>query len=190
MDYDPVDPKYILKYNHNDHFDYSTVKNIHDIPEGGFTSISTEDEEAFLFEGYAGEMFNEFLETNNNKIMVRQIDKVLTTLIDSHTIGFDKNSDDNTQAFTESIRLYDYTDRPEWMNTGLKINYYGSEIKVPSTKDVSRDGITIVKGPGSVNHKILQQLKEKSNNKLPNKIVITGDAGVGKSVALTKAEKI
>jgi predicted AAA+ superfamily ATPase len=82
--------------------------------------------------------------------------------------------------------LHDWTESEEWDNAKLQVFSYGNKNLV-RCKNPTKRGMKIVRGPGSVVEDTFEAIREKNNNTIPNKIVLTGNKGSGKSGCLTHA---
>lgn len=193
----------------------SGVTNMTDALEGTYVSISNDDIKRYVPEGLPKEISDEFRFTSRSEWMIRDASKVLFNFIeafDKKNIIDDSisavavtmatatnNSNKPTKAAgkdaassSSAVKPEDIvalqpglTDRNEWPSAYLKTTLYGHEIPFDKTKKsyVAKD--------------IVESIREKYNSdfdfhakktqSLPDKIVISGKKGTGKSFALAQA---
>lgn len=84
------------------------------------------------------------------------------------------------------VELPNWTENPEWDNSKLQVFSHGNKDLV-RCRNPTKNGMKIVRGPGSVVEDTFEAIKEKYNGVIPNKIMLTGNKGSGKSGCLTHA---
>lgn len=178
---------YITNRLFTDLFDASSTKDIHDIQEGGYVSVSKEDRDKYFPEGLAGEMSEEFEFTGRESWMVRDGAKILCRILEKFEASKSKFdvSKNSAPGFRTKVNLEGLTDRSEWSDSKMKVIYYGKEIDNTSSSSSSLptnaggdEKLVIVKGSGSKVENVLDNLSTMctaDSKEFPSKIVLTGN---------------
>lgn len=150
--------------------------------EGAYVDISQDDITKFFPEGMAGDAKAEFECSQRSSWMIRDTSKLLCRLLDEFRPSTGK-SISNKQTVQTPINVPELTDRPEWDKAQIRVLRYGAEL--PRAAPYTEVGLRITDGPGSVVDTYMNQVKD-GRYPYPNKIMLTGARGVGKSIALNQ----
>lgn len=195
--FDDEDPK--PNYDFKSHFEYSkpsseafTPRSLYNIREGMYIDIPQTDVEKYFPEGLAGDSKEEFEYSQRNSWMMRDVTKLLCRLVDEFSpssastpsTSSMSSAPPSKQSVISPIVVPELTDKPEWLKSTLRVKRFGSEL--PYTKPINESGLTIVNGPGSLVQEYYSALSTNPNYATPNKVMLTGDRGVGKSFALNQ----
>lgn len=176
----------------------STCTDIHDVKEGGYIDVDREEIERLLPEGLAGEVVEEWEFSERPSWMIRDHAKLLCRILEQYEEQKQKSRGFNDFKITPSslstaIYLPGVTDRPEWSESNLKVFYHGFEIgkkineisPLNNLINVDNESLKVVRGEGSQVQDVMNAFKEEGR-KLPERILLTGPRGVGKSVAINQ----
>lgn len=196
--------EYGLDFSFNEHFDMSQKgsDNIYDIKEGGYIAFNDSDVLKYLPEGFSGDVYEEFEFVSSKTMMVRDVHKIICRIIDrySKTNATNDQSSSNDTSFATHLKLSGLTTRQEWPSAYMRLYSYGKDVS-PEIK-WSKPKLVSLRGPESKQEKVYKTLESLSlDNKdnldangnkqnkyiypFPNKILLTGARGVGKSFALS-----
>eukprot|EP01038_Epipyxis_sp_PR26KG_P003963 gene3963-5683_t len=171
-------------------YKYAAKKTIYTIREGGFVKLNDNQIENYFPEGFAGEIGKEFEQCNCSAWMVRDGTKVLCNLIDEFKIQKLPNLKNlksiKDQVLHSRIEVEKLTDRPDWQETKMEVRVFGEKIDVEDDNN-GPTGHVISYGPDSKIKNYINGIKSKTSGLIPDKIMITGDRGVGKSTILNQA---
>jgi hypothetical protein len=205
------DSRYYEKYTFEKDFLTPASKNIYAVPEGGFVEVDPVQLDKFLPEGMCGPV-EDGLELNNTAKkgqpvwMIRESTKLVCRIIDeydAHLHSKNKSSDKepviHEVIHPRRVHVPHLTDREEWTDNVIKVTRYGKDLVNASTEKLqgASNYIRIHKKEDCVVDSAMEQIKheikaegEKTGNKsleFPNKVMLMGERGVGKSTVLTQA---
>lgn len=177
------EPKPGYDFKSHFHFKKKDAMSEYIAQEGGYVDLN-EDELKILFpEGLAGDANEEFEDTSRTAWMIRDSGKLLCRLLDEYSA-----MKSNTPVFTKTsvqtpVKVPQLTDRPEWAKSQIRVKRFGRDLsRVVPMNDV---GMRITNGPGSMVDEFMKQIKDKKFA-FPTKIMLTGERGAGKSIALNQ----
>jgi hypothetical protein len=177
------------KYGHKLDFT-ARCKDIYFTQEGAYQNISKEEMDKYLPEGACGEMDKEFEASGSLSWMIRDSTKLVYRIIDEF-----KNRNGESivprRGLRETIKIPYFTDmQVKWPGSYMEVFSYSNRnlatVQDPIKKG-KKDWQKIVRGPDSAVEKCLASIKEKNKNSIPNKVLLTGQRGVGKSAILSQA---
>lgn len=160
-------------------------------PTGSYVPVSDEDVRR-VPEGFAGELDHEFLFVGLDKPkhwMIRDSGKLICNLLDEYKMSkLDNLSNYSRHVSTKlNVEFEGLTNRSEWHDAVINVQYYGDNLLERSKKSLKASGDRYIKYEGDdIVSDYLGSLKEKVPE-TPTRIMLTGDRGVGKSVALNQA---
>lgn len=154
-----------------------------------------------LPEGVAGEINDDIQLSGSSKWMVREVTNALCNYIDTFPVKGRpekaKKGEINYSKGPSDMKydLADYSKRPEWPSCELNGYHYGTElVPTPVLKGKLKDDLFAVVDEdyawGNSAKKLAHTLQSSVSDKKqehPNKVLITGQRGVGKSTVLTQA---
>lgn len=178
-----------IKGFHPAHFASSDVSNLYNMRSGSYFKVTESDVKKYLPEGFCKSLKKEFDHTKQSMWMIRDTSKLVCRILDESEKKFKKSEVSQSANSTEVglhsvIELPRYTDRQEWESAKLKCLVYGEVLNSSSgdSKQEKRQ-FEISKGEGSLVDSIVSKLKK---NGIPDKILLSGKRGVGKSVVLNQ----
>ena len=182
----------------DEHFNSTSIADIHDVRFGGFVDLDTNDVQKFIPEGLAGELNDEFEFTGRKSWMIRDSAKFLFRVIEEfennnkgqESAGASKSNNVN-QGLSSRITVPGLTDRPEWPEAKVQGYYFGSEVNPVGRPTLDHNymhnklkgkllessdstGYDNVSGEGSEVERMIEALKMK-NSPIPTKFMLTGD---------------
>lgn len=159
------------------------------VRSGSYVPVSTADVKKFLPEGFAGSLADEFVRTSQQKWMVRDGSKLLVRLLQEVQATLKPSSPQAsdsllpTRGLDSVVHMSNVTDRPEWPGAKVKVQLYAREVKPAPPAPVNDMGFVVSNGEGSLVENYIQEIKKAG---LPDRILLTGPRGVGKSVLLNQ----
>eukprot|EP01039_Chlorochromonas_danica_P006322 gene6322-6972_t len=166
----------------------------HQVRSGSYLPVSTVDIKKFLPEGFAGSLSDEFTRTSQQKWMVRDGSKLLLRLLQEVQATLKPFSSQTqaseslipTRGLDSIVHMSNVTDRPEWPAAKLKVQLYAREVKPAPPAPANDMGFIVSNGEGSLAENYVQEIKKPGGAGLPDRILLTGQRGVGKSVMLNQ----
>ena len=185
---------------------------IYSVQEGGYVDLEPKELDQYFPEGLAGEMEAEFEFSGRQSWMVRDSSKLLCRILDEFKAksagGGGGGGGASGPVIHKAITLPSLTDRPEWVGSTMRVQYFGKDllsppqetIAMPKSKKTKRTAmsnsgvknpkqadLSVVSGEGSTVDACLAKLKAASGTDImPGKIMLVGPRGVGKSSALNQ----
>jgi hypothetical protein len=175
---------------------------LYEIAEGGYMEIDSEMVKKFFPEGLAGETADEFALSRKEAWMVRESSKLLCRIIDDFQPVKgkpDSPNSDNINSVESRISIPGLTDRNELHGSSHSLKYYGHELiekKFVNSRSNSGEDVNlkVTSGIESFADKTLNAIKahiprhsvEKPKSGVPDKIMLTGTRGSGKSITLNQ----
>ena len=160
------------------------------VKPGSYSDIDEEDIKKFLPEGLAEGPLKEFEFSGRSTWMIRDVTKLLTGLIDSYEAraGLPQAKKRSSARFGEDIEVDGLTNRKEWENAVLRVLVRGTDLINVTPSDNPNKPAPVVVREGLDHTKILENCLDQIGKKeeFPDKILLTGDRGTGKSVALSQ----
>ena len=118
-----------VKFSFESNFHSSDKKvDIYSVQEGGYVDILQHDIDKYLPEGISGELAEEFDFSCRTALMVRDVDKLLCRIIEEFDSRKLETPTTPPKSFRQKIDLPDLTDRPEWSNATIRVQYYGNDL--------------------------------------------------------------
>eukprot|EP01032_Pedospumella_encystans_P007921 gene7921-9440_t len=160
-------------------------------PTGTYVPVSDEDVQR-VPEGFAGELDHEFLFVGQDKPkhwMIRDSGKLLCNLLDEYKMSKLDDLSNYTRHPSTSLKVEfeGLTDRLEWHDTEIVVQHYGDSVLPGFKKSLKASGVrNILEERPNITEDLLGAIKEKVPQ-TPTRIMLAGDRGVGKSVALNQA---
>lgn len=157
----------------------------------GFVNVDSADLDKYLPEGLNKEIKKEFEFSGKQSWMERDVSRLVCSLLDNYEVNRGGNvvtPGSTSSEITLDSDLNGYSDRPEWGNAIMAGQLYGTDI-MGSTKPLGKlkdDVMSMSTDTGASNDDFLQKLKELRGDTQPDKILLTGSRGVGKSTVLNQ----
>jgi len=160
-----------LKQLHHDYFSCNDASNLLNVRSGAYVEVPLDALTKFVPEGLNGDIKDEFKFSHKNMWMIRDTSKLVCKIIDHFetTLRSPTKSDNLvSQSVQQSLPVShtEYINRPEWETARLKCSVFG--------KDVGSDNLDDIN-------------KYFEGKPIPNKIMLTGPRGAGKSTVLCQA---
>lgn len=180
------DPEYkMILASSAKYFTAEDNTNVLDARTGSYVSVTQDELNKYLPEGWVSSLQDEFKFSRQHKWMIRDSTKLLFRLIEE-VEGTLKNGKQPAAvgAGLESVlEIPRLTDRAEWPEAQLQCSVFGKELKIDGPAKAEA-GFVVSKGEGSFVENCMSSLRKSG---LPNKAMLVGKRGVGKSVALSQA---
>lgn len=205
------DSRYYEKYTFEKDFLTPVSKNIYAVPEGGFIEVDPVQLDKYLPEGMCGPV-EDGLELNNPTKkgkpvwMVREGTKMLCRLIDEYDAHLhNKNKSSGKEPVihevihSRRVHVPQLTDKDEWSDNVIKITRYGKDLVNASNEKLQgktnymrihkKEDCVVDSCIDQIKHEIKAETERTGNNSLefPDKVMLMGERGVGKSTVLTQA---
>lgn len=204
------DPRFYEKFTFTKDFLSSSAQlaDVHSVQEGTFLPVDMEQFDRYLPEGCSGPMeealglggdtkkqaaFRDDEESENKVWMVRESTKLVCKLIDEHDARITGKKQDRKASSVRTRRSFHVpglTDREEWPANTLKVTQYGRDLCNFSKETLQgkRNYVRLTKREESAVDTVMDKLKAApADSALPDKILLTGERGVGKSFVMTQA---
>lgn len=191
------DPRYYEKFTFEKDFlvDKSSMKSMYRVPEGGFVVADMNELNKYIPEGLSGpvqDALNMKSVDSESVWMVREGGKLLCKVIDEHNANMSVSDKKTKEVDAEvvskrHIHIPSLTDRNEWSDNVLKVTHYGKDLVNFEMEQLqgATKYVQLVKKDECAVEKCISSLKQEK--KLPDKILLTGERGCGKSFILTQA---
>jgi hypothetical protein len=115
--------------------------------------------------------------------MFRMIDDFDNAALSSTTSSSSSSTSSSRQSVQTMVSVPELTDRPEWSKAQLRLRRYGADLeRVSPINDL---GLRVNSGPGSIVDAYSEQMRD-GKYPFPLKVMLTGERGVGKSIALNQ----
>ena len=124
---------------------------VYAVQEGGYVDLEPKELDQFFPEGLAGEMDAEFEFSGRKSWMVRDSSKLLCRILDEFASKGKQGAKQAQQpAVHKGVVVPSLTDRPEWVNSSMRVQYFGQEllpqpqetIAVPKSKKTKRTAVS------------------------------------------------
>lgn len=195
---------------HDENFSVKpSSSSIYEVTEGGYIEIDRNMAKKYFPEGLAGEAAEEFELSGREAWMVRENTKLLCRILDDfHPVKNKSNSHDiaKSKILETRMSIPGLTDRNELHAASPSLQYYGQELigkkfvrsgsSSSSSGSSSSEDISLkaTAGTGSFADKCLESIKshtprqetDRPERGVPNKILMTGGRGSGKSIVLNQ----
>ena len=182
----------------NSHHEYSfhsdfytpNAKDYLSVKPGGYTDIDKDEIEKFFPEGLSEGSLKEFDFTGRSTWMIRDTSKLLCGLVDTYENkkGLPQAKKRTTARFGDSAEIEGLTSRKEWENAVLRVFHNGTDlINVNPSTNPRKPAPVVVRE--DIDHvKVLENCLDQilSMEHFPDKILLSGDRGTGKSIALSQ----
>ncbi len=155
------------------------------VKPGGFVEVDKTQIIKLLPEGVVDGVNSEFEFSDSSELMVRDSGKFLCRILDDFVAGKGQQLGLSkvVKSIESNLTMTPLTVREEWDSAKMSVKYFGKELV--QKPDTFKDN-TVCGGEGSLVDKCLVSLGTESSGAFPKHILLTGDRGTGKSVALTQ----
>lgn len=170
-------------------FQRGGLSNVYSHPEGTYVEVARADIERYMPEGVAKSVQQEFDFTQRNEWMIRDVTKVIFRLIDDFENRFCASSVAPEVSCSSPPCVPGITNLgTSWPNTTPAIYMNSKENLLPKNfYPYTEDGDHINYGEGSLSETMLQLIKNKCGESFPERIMLTGERGCGKSTIMSQA---